>query len=106
MNAPTDTKSGMGTSSSGSGMNTSSNSGSSFSSKQPYRDTKNSAAETFGSPEEITEQIRLGAEQAQKKVKEYADVAMTFAQENPVYIALGAAGIGLLAGAFLARRRV
>ena len=104
MNATTDTKTGMGTSSGSSNM--SSNIGSGINAaKQSYKDIKSSANETFGSPEEITEQIKKSAEQAQAKVKEYTDVAVSFAQENPIYIALGAAGIGLIAGAFLARRR-
>lgn len=104
MNTPVETKTNMGTSSGGSSMN-SSNMSAGFNSKQPYKDIKTAATEAFGTPDEIAEQIKKGAEQAQQKVKEYANVATSFAQENPLYIALGAAGLGLLVGAFLARRR-
>ncbi len=104
MNATTDTKTAMGTSSGSTNMNSSMGSGMNAA-KQSYKDIKSSASDTFGTPEEITEQIKKGAEQAQAKVKEYADTAVSFAQENPLYIALGAAGLGLIAGAFLARRR-
>ena len=104
MTAINDSTTGMGsTSTSSSGVGSSL--GSSYNSKQPYKDIKASATDTFRSTDQIAEQIKKGAEQAQLKVKEYADVAMGFAQENPLYIALGAAGLGLLVGAFMARRR-
>lgn len=104
MTAINDSTIGLGSPSS-SNSTVSSGFGSSYNSKQPYKDIKDSAIDTFGSSDQITEQIKKGAEQAQLKVKEYADVAMGFAQENPLYIALGAAGLGLIVGAFMARRR-
>jgi hypothetical protein len=39
-----------------------------------------------------------GMEVATQKVKEYGEAAYKVAKKNPVYLALGAAGIGLLLG--------
>ena len=39
-----------------------------------------------------------GMEVATQKVKQYSDAAYDVAKKNPVYVALGAAGIGLLLG--------
>jgi len=39
-----------------------------------------------------------GLEVATQKVREYGDVAYKVARKNPVYVALGAAGIGLILG--------
>lgn len=105
MNAINETGSGMGTTSNSKTASSGMGSNSSFNASQTYKDIKHAATDTFGSQEEMAAQLRTGVETAQKKVKEYADVAKDFAGENPLYIALGAAGLGLIVGAYLARRR-
>lgn len=53
----------------------------------------------------VSQEIRRGAEYAERKAKEYTDTAIRYARENPVPVALGAIGIGLLVTGLLARRR-
>lgn len=53
----------------------------------------------------VSSEIRRGAEYAERKAKEYTDTAIKYARENPVPVALGAIGIGLLVTGLLARRR-
>lgn len=74
-------------------------------SKQQFKNLKETASETLGTYEKIADQVKDSAEVVQKKAKEYSSIAVDYAKENPLYVALGAAGIGFLAGAFLARRR-
>jgi ElaB/YqjD/DUF883 family membrane-anchored ribosome-binding protein len=42
--------------------------------------------------------VQHGVEVATDKLKEYGTVAYKVAKKNPVYVALGAAGIGLILG--------
>lgn len=42
--------------------------------------------------------VQHGMEVATQKVREYSDAAYKVAKKNPVYVALGAAGIGLILG--------
>lgn len=74
-------------------------------SKQQYKNLKDTASDTLASYDKIADQVKDSAEVVQKKAKEYSSIAVDYAKENPFYVALGAAGIGFLAGAFLARRR-
>lgn len=73
--------------------------------KTQYKNAKETATETVGSYEKIADQVKDSATLVQKRAKEYSDIAVDYAKENPLYIALGAAGIGFLAGAWLARRK-
>ncbi|MBC7465398.1 MAG: hypothetical protein H7256_05345 [Bdellovibrio sp.] len=73
--------------------------------KQQYNKAKDAVAETTVSYDKIADQVKDSAGMIQKRAREYSDIAVDYAKENPLYIALGAAGIGFLAGAFLARRK-
>lgn len=73
--------------------------------KQQYRNMKDTIADTGLSYDKFADQVKDSAEVVQKKAREYSDIAVDYAKENPLYVALGAAGIGFLAGAWLARRR-
>lgn len=53
----------------------------------------------------ISERIKVGAEEAEEKVKEFAEVALRFVKENPFYIAVGVLGVGLAYGAYLIRKK-
>ena len=53
----------------------------------------------------LSEKIRLGAEEAEEKVKELSGVALRFVKENPFYIAAGVLGLGLIYGAYLIRKK-
>ncbi len=69
-----------------------------------FKDLKQTAADTFDTSA-IADQFQESAEMVEQKVKEYAGVATDYIKQNPAYAILGAAGIGLLLGAYLARRR-
>ena len=71
---------------------------------QPFKDLKQTAADTFGSSA-VTDQFNETTQMVEQKVKEYAGVATDYIKKNPTYAILGAAGIGILLGAFIARRR-
>lgn len=73
--------------------------------KQAYKSMKDTAAESNLSYDKIADQVKDSAEVVQKKAREYSDIAVDYAKENPLYVALGAAGIGFMVGAFLARRK-
>ena len=53
----------------------------------------------------LSEKIKLGAEEAEERVKEFTDVALRFVKENPFYIAVGVLGLGLAYGAYLIRKK-
>lgn len=53
----------------------------------------------------ISEKVRIGAEQAEKRVKEYTDVAIDFIRKNPFTIAFGVLGVSIAWGAYLLRKR-
>lgn len=55
--------------------------------------------------DKVSSEIRRGADYAERKAKEYTDRAIQYAKENPVPVALGAIGVGLVVAGFLARRR-
>lgn len=59
----------------------------------------------FNDAEQMMEKVKAGFETAQDSAKEYADKAVKLAKKNPWYVAAGAAGLGLLVGGLLARRR-
>ena len=73
--------------------------------KQQYNKAKDLAADTTVSYDKIVDQVKDSAGMVQKRAKEYSDIAVDYAKENPLHIALGAAGIGFLAGIMLARRK-
>lgn len=106
-----DSGSGFGSSSSGfnssSSFNTSSTTEGLGLDTQIYPDTKSSSLDSFkASASQFTSQVKEKAGIAQKQIANYAGSAQGYAKENPFFVALAFAGIGLLAGAFLARRRV
>ena len=68
-----------------------------------FKDLKQTAADTFNSTG-FSEQFDKGSEMVEQKVKEYASVATDYIKQNPVYTILGAAGLGLVVGVFLARK--
>ncbi len=53
----------------------------------------------------MSERIKVGAEEAEEKMKEFAEVALRFVKENPFYIAVGVLGVGLAYGAYLIRKK-
>lgn len=69
-----------------------------------FNDLKQAAADTFDTSA-IADQFHESTEMVEQKVKEYAGVATDYIRQYPAYAILGAAGVGLLLGAFLARRR-
>lgn len=73
--------------------------------KQQYNKAKDAVQDTTVSYDKIADQVKDGAGMIQKRAREYSDIAVDYAKENPLYIALGAAGIGFLAGVMLARRK-
>lgn len=77
---------------------------------QIYNDLKKTASDTFNSADsfsssDLAAQFDKGSEMIEQKVKEYATVATDYVKQNPAYAMLGAAGIGLIVGVFLARKR-
>jgi len=73
--------------------------------KQQYKNMKDTMADSASTYDKFADQVKDSAEVVQKKAREYSDIAVDYAKENPLYVALGAIGIGFLAGAFFARRR-
>ena len=71
---------------------------------QIYNDLKQSASDTFNSSD-LSAQFDKGSEMIEQKVKEYATVATDYVKQNPAYAMLGVAGLGLLVGVFLARKK-
>ncbi len=69
-----------------------------------FKDLKQTAADTFNSSG-MADQFEKGSEMVEQKVKEYANVATDYIKQNPAYAILGAVGVGLLVGVFVARRR-
>ena len=69
-----------------------------------FKDLKQTAADTFDTSA-IADQFQESTEMVEQKVKEYAGFATEYIKQNPAYTILGAAGIGMLLGAYLARRR-
>ncbi len=73
-----------------------------------FKDLKQQAADTFDSSFDasaIADQFHESTQMVEQKVKEYAGVATDYIKQNPTYAILGAAGVGILLGAYLARRR-
>lgn len=73
-----------------------------------FKDLKQRASDTFESSFDssaVADQFHESTELVEKKVKEYAGVATDYIKSNPTYAILGAAGIGILLGAYLARRK-
>ena len=71
---------------------------------QIYKDLKQTASDTFNSSD-FSAQFDKGSEMIEQKVKEYASVATDYVKQNPAYAMLGAAGLGLAVGVFLARKK-
>lgn len=59
----------------------------------------------FNDADQMMDTVKAGFQTAQESAKEYADKAVKLAKKNPWYVAAGAAGLGLLVGGLLARRR-
>ncbi|MFZ3230381.1 MAG: hypothetical protein WA160_09260 [Pseudobdellovibrio sp.] len=77
--------------------------------KQQYKNMKESVKDemqyTSDSYDKISNQVKDSAMVIQKKAKEYSSSAIDYAKENPLYVALGAASIGFIAGAYLNRNK-
>ncbi len=68
-----------------------------------FKDLRQTATDKLNSAA-LSEKFDKGSEIVEQKVKEYANVATDYIKQNPAYAILGAAGIGLVLGVFLARK--
>jgi ElaB/YqjD/DUF883 family membrane-anchored ribosome-binding protein len=73
--------------------------------KNQYKNMKDTVSDSGVSYDKIADQVKDSATVMQKKAKEYSDIAADYAKENPLYIALGAVGVGFLLGALITRSR-
>ncbi len=73
--------------------------------KHPNKETKSIMAEALGSAGHLVDQVKSKAAAMQRQASNYIDVTDDYAKEHPWRVALTAAGIGVLAGAFFFRRK-
>ncbi|QDK36299.1 hypothetical protein [Bdellovibrio sp. NC01] len=73
--------------------------------KKSLNDLKDTFSRGNIDVDEIKSELQHGVSIAADKAQEYAKSATSFARKNPLYVALGVAGIGLLVGGLVALRK-
>ena len=63
------------------------------------------AEESYGTMEQIGEQIQERAAELQRRVKDYSKQAGQYARENPGYVGAAVVALGAIVGLLLWRRR-
>jgi hypothetical protein len=58
-----------------------------------------------GFADDVTADLKKGAGEAERMVREYSKSAMDLAKRHPIYATLAAVGAGLVVGAILSRRK-
>ena len=77
----------------------------SFTEKLSDIDFKAVAGRVFESVSAISEDFTKSKDALQKQAREYAKMAIEYGQKNPWALAIGSAGVGFVAGLYVARAR-
>lgn len=71
----------------------------------PSKDSKNIMADAFESADHLVDQVKSKTADLQKQASNYARITADYAKDHPWHVAAAAAGIGMIAGAILFRRK-